>query len=81
MIVLLEWNSTLEKLELRLHMMPRDVSTHWNSTYNMLDFTLQYNVAIDLITGDRDMKMRDLELDAREWKLAGQLHDTLKVSS
>ena len=62
-------------------MMPRDVSTRWNSTYNMLDFALQYRVAIDSITGDRDMKMRDLELDAREWKLAGQLRDTLKVSS
>ena len=62
-------------------MMPRDVSTRWNSTYDMLDFALQYRVAIDSITGDRDMKMRDLELDAREWKLAGQLRDTLKVSS
>ena len=81
MIVLPEWNSTLEKLELRLRMMPRDVSTRWNSTYDMLDFALQYRVAIDSITGDRDMKMRDLELDAREWKLAGQLRDTLKVSS
>ena len=62
-------------------MMPRDVSTRWNSTYDMLDFALQYRVAIDSITGDRDMKMRDLKLDAREWKLAGQLCDTLKVSS
>ena len=62
-------------------MMPQDVSTHWNSTYDMLDFALQYCVAIDSITEDHDMKMHDLELDTREWKLAGQLCDTLKVSS
>lgn len=45
----------------------------------MLDFAVDYCAAIDSITGDRDMKMRNLELDSQEWKVAKQLRDTLKV--
>jgi hypothetical protein len=79
MSVLPEWNSTLETLHLRPRMMPQDVLTQWNSTYNMLEFAVQYQTAIDSITGDQDMKMHELELDSGEWKLAKQLHNTLKV--
>ena len=49
--------------------MPRDVSTRWNSTFDMVDFTIDYQPAIDVITGNRDMKMRSLELDARSGQL------------
>ncbi|KIK04055.1 hypothetical protein K443DRAFT_93909 [Laccaria amethystina LaAM-08-1] len=45
----------------------------------MLEFAVQYQTAIDSITGDQDMKMHELELDSGEWKLAKQLHNTLKV--
>ena len=62
-------------------MMPRDVATRWNSTFDMLDFAVDYEAAINAITGNRDMKMRVLELDAQEWVIATQLRDTLKVSS
>jgi len=44
-------------------MMPRDVSTCRNSTFDMVDFTIDYQPAIDAITGNRDMKMRSFELD------------------
>ncbi|KAF8964039.1 hypothetical protein BDZ97DRAFT_1660813 [Flammula alnicola] len=79
-IVLPEWNSTLKELELDPRMMPRDVSTRWNSTFDMLDFAVQYRPAIDAITDNRDMKMRKLELDGPDWIIARQLRDTLKVS-
>lgn len=62
-------------------MMPRDVATRWNSTYDMLNFSVDYKAAINAITGNRDMKMRVLELDGHEWIIAAQLRDTLKVSS
>ena len=61
--------------------MPRDVKTRWNSTLDMLDFAVQYIPAIDTITGDRDMKLRQYELSKDDWDMARQLRDVLKVSS
>jgi len=60
--------------------MPHDVPTCWNSTFNMLDFALEYKAAINTITGNRDMKMQTLELDAPKWTIASQLQETLRVS-
>jgi hypothetical protein len=61
--------------------MPRDVSTRWNSTYDMLKFALNYRAALDVITGERDMKLRKYELKDTEWHIASQLRDILDVSS
>ena len=60
--------------------MPRDVSTRWNSTYDMLKFACTYHEAIDKITDDRSMKLREFELKDDEWKIVEELRDTLKVS-
>jgi hypothetical protein len=59
--------------------MPRDVTTRWNSTYDMLDFAVRHRSAIDDITGDKTAGMRKYELDDKEWRIALQLRDTLKV--
>ena len=59
--------------------MPRDVSTHWNSTYDMLKFAYLYWEAIDRITGDCALKLRDYELLESEWETVKQLHNSLKV--
>jgi hypothetical protein len=37
--------------------MLQDLSTHWNSTYDMLKFALDYRVVLDVITRERDMKL------------------------
>jgi hypothetical protein len=60
-------------------MMPRDVATRWNSTFDMLDFAVEHIVPINLITGDRDMKLRKYELSESDWVIARQLRDVLKV--
>jgi hypothetical protein len=81
-IILLQWYATLEELHLDAwRMMPRDVSTRWNSTFDMpvINFTVDYQEAIDTITDNRDMKMRKLELDATEWVIVMELRDTLKA--
>ncbi len=57
--------------------MPRDVSTRWNSTYEMLVFALEYRKAIDKISGGREM--RKYELEEEEWKIVQQLCDILEV--
>jgi hypothetical protein len=42
--------------------MPRDVTTRWNSTYDMLKFALEYRKAIDILTADRQNDLRNYEL-------------------
>ena len=54
-------------------MMPHDVRTCWNSTFNMLDFAVEHIEAINTITGDRDMKLRKYELSEDDWDMACQL--------
>ena len=61
-------------------MMPRDVITRWNSTFDMLDFAVEHITAINTITSDRDMKLRQYELSEDDWDMARQLRDVLKVS-
>ena len=45
----------------------------------MLKFAYTYREAIDRITGDRSMKLRDYELSEREWETVKELRDSLKV--
>ena len=78
-IILPQWLEMLENLDLRVRMMPRDVSTRWNSTYDMLDFALNYRLAIDSITSTRELSLRKYELQDDEWAVAENLRDTLKV--
>jgi hypothetical protein len=66
-------------LDLAERKMPRDVLTRWNSTYDMLDFAVGYQSAIDDMTGDKTMNLHKYELGDGEWKIAEQLRDTLKV--
>ena len=45
----------------------------------MLAFVILYQSAIDDITANKIGNLFKYELDDDEWKLAVQLHDTLKV--
>ena len=78
-IILPKWYATLDELKLNDRMMPRDVTTRWNSTYDMLEFAITYREALDVITGDRDMKLRQYEMDDEEWEIARELCKALKV--
>jgi len=73
------WHAHLKELNLKDRIMPRDVSTRWNSTFDMLNFAIEYRKAIDAISGDREMELRQFELAEFEWKIAVQLRDVLKV--
>ena len=59
--------------------MPHDVTTRWNSTYDMLKFALEHKAVLEEITGDHDLKLWKYEMDEEEWELAGQLCQVLKV--
>ena len=60
-------------------MMPRDVRTRWNSTYDMLKFAYKYREVVDKITSERSLKLRKFELSEGEWDLVKELRDCLKV--
>jgi hypothetical protein len=79
-ILLPQWYKTLASSRLPLRMMPRDVSTRWNSTYDMLHFALDFRMAIDAMTAMRDLDLRKYELCPAEWGIAKELRDVLKVS-
>lgn len=78
-IALPRWYEVLESVGLPPRMMPRDVATRWNSTYDMLVFASEYRAALDTMTADRDMNLRQFELSRKEWTMATELCDALQV--
>ena len=78
-IILPQWLAKLKDLGLKVRMMPCDVSTRWNSTFDMLNFTLDYRVPIDEIISNHDLNLRKYKLQDEEWVVAKNLCDTLKV--
>jgi hypothetical protein len=59
-------------------MIPRDVSTRWNSTFDLLIFAKQYRKAIDTMVEEHD-DLEDLKLSRRDWKVVDELADILEV--
>ena len=59
--------------------MPRNVSTRWNSTYDMLCFSITYRKAIEAMTLERKNDLQQFELEEEEWAIAEELGNTLKV--
>ena len=59
--------------------MPCDVTTRWNSTYDMLNFALGYREAIDILTTNWKNELRAYELNEWEWAIARQLSKILEV--
>ncbi len=62
-------------------MMPQDVATRWNYTYEMLHFAYTYQDTYNELTSNREMKMRKYEIEDQEWEIVKQLADILKVRS
>jgi hypothetical protein len=62
------------------HLIPRDVKTRWNSTYDMLKFALEYHSIIDSVTGNKSLKLCQYELDDGDWDVIKDLLHVLKVT-
>ncbi|KIL54666.1 hypothetical protein M378DRAFT_18675 [Amanita muscaria Koide BX008] len=78
-LALPEWFKILDRLNISQRMIPRDVKTRWNSTYDMLKFAVEYRTAIDELTANRKFELREYEMNQEEWVLAAQLCKVLKV--
>ena len=74
------WKRCLADLKMDYRIMPRNVTTRWNSTYDMLDFAVKYRNALDKMTSDRKNDLHKYEMDDNDWKLAEQLRNVLEVS-
>lgn len=78
-ILLPAWHEALRSSNMPVTLMPRDVATRWNSTFDMLKYALEHRKAVDVVTQRRDLGLRQFELTDEEWEIAGQLRDVLKV--
>jgi hypothetical protein len=60
--------------------LPCDVKTRWNLTYDMLIVAFKYCTVIDNVTGNKSLKLCQYELDDGEWATIKDLLQVLKVS-
>ena len=60
--------------------MPWNVATRWNLTFNLLEYVLNHQKAVNTITQWQDLGLRKYELGNHEWRLVEQLCNVLKVS-
>ena len=67
--------------ELPSRLLPCDVSTRWNSVYDMLIVAKQYQMVIDEITARKEYKLWRYELTEEEWQILDDLMYVLRVSA
>ncbi|TFK57985.1 hypothetical protein BDN72DRAFT_782648, partial [Pluteus cervinus] len=70
------WYAALKKHNLDECLLPRDVSTRWNLTFDLADAACKNRKAIDEITKEKELRV--CEMTDEEWELAEQLRSTLK---
>jgi hypothetical protein len=73
------WCLACETNKLKVKLIPRDVITCWNSTYDMMAFALTYRKPIDEITANKTLKLRCYELDAEDWQIVDDLVSILEA--
>ena len=79
-IILPAWKETLETLGLEVHLMPCNVATRWNSSGDMVDFTINYQEGIEVLTQKKNLGLREFELSDEKWAVLRELREVLKVS-
>ena len=68
-----------KELKLKSRILPHNIVTQWNSTYYMLSFAIKYCCAIDAMTANKSLKLRNFELETEEWVIAKDLVAVLLV--
>ncbi|KAF8546756.1 hypothetical protein OG21DRAFT_1479622 [Imleria badia] len=78
-LLLPTWKMLLEELKQTISIMPCDVVTRWNLTFDLLEYALDHRKAVDKMTQDWDLGLRKFEMGDHEWVLVKQLRDMLKI--
>ncbi|KAF5356677.1 hypothetical protein D9758_013731 [Tetrapyrgos nigripes] len=75
-----EWRHILHEEKQLQTVIPRDVTTRWNSSCDMIEYCIEKKKYYRAITSeDLENGLQQYALTKREWKLAEQLKDVLKV--
>jgi hypothetical protein len=62
-----------------VQLLPRDVRTCWNSTYNMLVVAVQYKEVLNALTADCNLPLWRYKLSDNDWAIIEDLVYTLEV--
>ena len=79
-LLLPAWETTCKEAGLATRQIPWDVSTHWNSSFDMVNFVVDYRIPVDAMVNKQKLGLGNYALDKHEWKVLGQLWDVLAVS-
>ncbi|EJD39513.1 hypothetical protein AURDEDRAFT_128157 [Auricularia subglabra TFB-10046 SS5] len=71
------WFAVLKELHLPPRSLPRDVDNRWNSTFLLVQFVLQYKLAVDTFTKSK-VALKPFTLGKPDWTLLDQLSTLLK---
>ena len=78
-IALPAWRKACTTHKLPVCIIPRNVKTCWNSTFDMVKMAFKFHPVIDDITADKSLKLCKYKLDDDDWKVIGDLLQVLKV--
>ena len=78
-ILLPAWKECVASHDLPERLIPRDVQTRWNLTYDMLEMVLEYRRPYQEMCERTDNGLQGYELSKEEWQVAMQLEKVLKV--
>ena len=73
------WHKACTTHKLPVCIIPHDVKTRWNLTFDMVKMSFKFCPAIDNITANKSLKLCKYELDDDDWKVIGDLLQVLKV--
>ncbi|KAL1739476.1 hypothetical protein HDZ31DRAFT_49342, partial [Schizophyllum fasciatum] len=77
------WQACLREHDLRETNIPRDVSTRWNSTYDMVDYVDKHKKALKAYLADdaHTFELEPLTLSPQEWRCVRDLRNVLKQAT
>ncbi|KIK19921.1 hypothetical protein PISMIDRAFT_106722, partial [Pisolithus microcarpus 441] len=78
-IVLPAWDTACKEAGMGVRQILRDVSTCWNSTFDMVSFVVEYRTPVDALTDKCHLGLAAYALDEHEWLVLGQLYEVLKI--